>query len=163
MLHYSPLAIRPEVEAAAWQKRNGGRIQRFIAWIQKCIPLLIYYEIPYGRASVEPQSLLRSHFPSAAWKEMPYLPDDMESVARVIASEMQLPNWYFVPNDPLPLILTPKFDDLAAAAVLQGIRQHFELTITCNELNEISQGSNPTVGQFIKDVLARRNDICLRR
>ena len=94
---------------------------------------------------------------------MPFPPDDMEGVAQVIASEMQLPNWYFVPNDPLPLILTPKFDDLAAAAVLQGIREHFGLTITCHELNEMCQGSNSTVGQFIKDVLARRNDICLCR
>lgn len=150
---YKPLVVMQGIEADAWMRRHGSFFQRILCRIHKLIPMRIYYEIPYGRASVEYQLQSRSAFPSVMWSEA-YSHSAVVAVLKIVAKEMNLPNYFFAPNDPLMLVLTEDFDELASEGVRLGIRERLGVTITVEDLKNLCV-SNATIEAFVHLVLSR--------
>lgn len=147
--NYSPLAIETE----ATLRRNQKKIQRILKWLQQYCPFRIYAELPYGRLSIEEQLCLRPKHATAEWDKCAFARDDVVSVLRIVAREMHWPNWCFIPQDPLSVVIIPGFDDYAVEHLQLGIRDAFDVDVSnilraqCERRNEV------TMQEFVEYVL----------
>jgi hypothetical protein len=151
---YIHLYVDDDVERAylssfAWHRR-------FLKWLSQFSPFLVYYELPYGRVSLESQLKKRAEFPAEEWHARGIKRHDIEAILAVIASELNLPNEFLIPRDPIKLVMTPDYDDLPLSSVRHGLRSCLGANFELDELAKLVTDPTVTVEAFVRAVSLRR-------
>jgi hypothetical protein len=111
---------------------------------------------------IKKQLLERKAFPYDVWKS--YDPDlDMENVIqilKILQMDDGWPNYYFLPDDPVFLILKFCIDDYGPEEVFWHIKTILKVEYEKNERNMIIE-KKWTVGQFVKDIINKRVNVIL--
>lgn len=98
MLVDSPLAIDEGVEKEC-RTRDGQYAlgSRIAKWLQRYSFLLIHYEIPWGRHSVERQLAGRALFLEDAWQASGIRVEEVVvPLLKIVQKEMDWPNYHFL-------------------------------------------------------------------
>jgi len=152
MSNNAPVAIQPDVEATA-TSNNSGCWRQVLKWLHGFIPLRLYYEPPYGRASLEAGLRSRSRFPSSDWEEKGIAVEDAVQVLRIVQKEMNLPNFFLIPDDPLSIVMTPDYDDFPQESVRCGIRKALGIDIGRDTLRKAYE-DNWTISDLVKLIIS---------
>ena len=136
------------------EERERARIGHVLArWIKKLIPALAYHGPPRARRSVESQLLQRPRFSSELWSEYGP-PAEVAAILEIIRKELALPNHNFVPNDPVVLLMGSGYDKDDVYALME-LEERYAVKYKDEEIERIRK-EEWTLGQFVKDLLARR-------
>ncbi len=82
------------------QNSLSARLSKFLKMCFPCIAL----EVSMSRASVESQLLNRSSKVLESWDSLGLTGIAME-VCKLLATELKLPNYYFIPEDPFNVVI----------------------------------------------------------
>lgn len=151
MSNYAPLQIQPEIEAST--TRNYSRWRQLLKWFHGFVPLRLYYEPPYGRASLEAGLRCRPQFPAWEWEANGIEVEHALQILRILQTEMNLPNYNLVPDDPLPLVMIPDYDDFPQESVRLGIREKLGVEIGSDTLQRACNNNWP-ISELIKLVIS---------
>lgn len=161
---YEPLQIDDTAEALPgpgrrwsrqwWSYQSRTLRKRLHTAVNRYVPLLLYFEVPRGRRSVEAQLKARAEFPTDAWLGTGLDLGLMRKVLEVVATEMYLPNHNIIPSDSLTLLLVPDYDDFPLDYVAFGIRDAFRIHVTGEELYALVERSG-NAEDLVRDVAGR--------
>ncbi len=159
-LSYRPLHIDPVIEARV-QRRDYERAlgfrglpERFSRWLQSKLPFGAYAPpLDHGYSSIDRQMVARTEFPTAAWSNFPRPLADVLPVLELMRDDLDWPNHHFLPDDPLPLVLTNN-DELSGAWFFTGVSLRFKVDYADHELQKMYH-ENCMVGQLALDILKR--------
>lgn len=115
------LRIDPQFEENVRESRAW--YTRFAKWLTRVSHFRFYYELPYGKLSIESQLKRRTEFPAAEWLSRGIEPDQVLPVVTVMATELHLPNHYLLPDDPLAAVLIPDDDDFPLDWLCHALRE----------------------------------------
>jgi hypothetical protein len=152
----TPLHIDPEVEGDARFGSLFGRVWRSVGPL---LPIRLYYEIPVGRRSVEVQLHSRDGFSNIAWSQTHLPAERVLPILKVLKDELNLPNHFLVPDDPLFLVLTGDYDDLPIESVRMGLRERLGVNVRQDDLIRMYEEGNWTVGMFVAFVVQLLPDV----
>lgn len=144
-----PLHVDERIEAHE-RARIGHALAR---WLQRLFPALTYHGPPRARRSIESQLLKRPDFSPELWSECGP-PAEIEAILKIIRKELALPKHNFIPDDPVVLLMGCGRDIDDVYALLE-LEEKYAVTFQDEELERIRQ-EEWTLGQFVKDLLARR-------
>jgi len=116
----------------------------------------MYYELPYGRVSLESQLKQRTTFPTQDWEKTGVAVDEVRTVLAQVATEFNLPNDHLYPDDPLRVVFIPDYDDLPLAWLVRGLQKRLGAVYEVDELARMVSDGTLTVELFVRDVLRRR-------
>jgi len=153
LVRIAPLYIDQEIE----QRRIPWN-QRIARWLHGYVPLRIYFELPYGRRSLEAQLNGRSSFPAEEWERQGFAVIHVTPLLDVIATELQLPNANLLPDDPLHIVMIPGYDDLPLVWLQQGLERKIGAAIGIDELRGLISDGKSTVESLVRQLLRAVSD-----
>ncbi len=148
----APLRIDSQAEDAL--RANLPSHRRLLKWLSQYSPLLIYYEVPYGRRSVEVQLKGRSGFPVDAWGFTGLPLTTVDELCHLLQQRMNWPNANFYPCDPIRLLLLEEYDEFASLQFFIDVRDRLGTTLSNSEIQELCR-EGQTLEGFVRDLLAR--------
>lgn len=147
-----PLRIDSQAEDARRSDLPSHR--RFLKWLSQYSPFLIYYEVPYGRRSVETQLKARSGLPIEAWCLTKLPLATVKELCHLLQQRMNWPNANFYPCDPIQLLLLEEYDEFASNEFFIDIRDHLGITVSNSEIEELCRESQTLEG-FVRELLTK--------
>ncbi len=99
--------------------------------------------------------LQRDCFPAASWSSLSDY--NVEPVCRLIAEKMELPNHYFLPQDPSASIFSCEAEDFQLELTIKAVLDHFGLAVDC--LPPASNIENRTLDHLISYLVAQQKDV----
>jgi hypothetical protein len=151
---YKPLYVDDVIErkyrdSLPWTTRRLKRVKR-LGWLAQCF----YYIIPYGRISVDSQLESRCVFPDQEWLSREFDLAEVTSILSVISKALVLPNHFLIPEDPLRLVITGKYDDLPHSTLVGDIRYKIGVDIKLPKLVELMSDANTdNVESLVREVI----------
>lgn len=140
-----PLRIDPDIEQThtPWHRR-------VLRWASQYSPFRIYYDVPYGRRSLERQLRTRSSSPIQEWEARGIVFNQVKPILEVIATELNLPNPYLLPDDPLRIVLISDYDDFLLAWLLHGLERRLGVALDVDELRSLIGEDKSTVELIVQ-------------
>lgn len=145
-----PLRIDPDIEQThtPWHRR-------VLRWASQYSPWRVYYEVPYGRRSLERQLRTRSSSPIQEWEARGVAFNQVKPILEVIATELNLPNPYLLPDDPLRIVLISDYDDSPLAWLHHGLERRLGVALDVDELRSLTGDDKSTVESIVQALLRR--------
>ena len=135
------------------EEQERTRVKHVLArWLKKLIPALAYNGPPRARRSIESQLLLRPRFSSELWSGCGP-PAEVAAILEIIRNELALPNHNFIPDDAVVLLMSSGYDKDDVYAMLE-LEKRYAVKYKDEEVERIRK-EEWTLGQFVKDLLAR--------
>jgi hypothetical protein len=136
------------------EQRERSRVVHVLGrFIKSIFPFVYYVGPPRSRKSIEAQLRRRLCFPTELWA--PYGPaSEVVAVLKIIQKEFSLPNYNFIPSDPLELIMNCGYDNDGIYTLL-ALEKNYGVTYRNEETARISN-EILTIGQFVNDFFERR-------
>ncbi|MBI1322350.1 hypothetical protein GC170_04065 [bacterium] len=151
-MSYKPLFIDPEAE-----RFQLSRIQTFSRWLHKYIPLRIYYELPYGRRSLESQLKSRSSAPVNEWDTISIPYRMAKPILDVISVELNLPNAHFIPEDPVEIALIEDYDDFPLLWLYAGFKELMKLSVEFDEFRHFLVNEATNIESLVRYLIRLDN------
>lgn len=154
-----PVFIDDAFERIEWQRFEDSRPpmirrgRRFARWLKSQTGFHVFYELPNGRRSLAAQLSSRLCFPAELWAGIAPL-DDATRVLTILKEERGWPNHYFVPDDPLLLLLIPEHDTECMNWVFYMLNDKVGTHYTDDDIVKIST-EEWTTGRFVRDAVSR--------
>lgn len=149
-MKYSPLHIDPEVE-----QLHLSRFDRFSRWLTRVTHFRFYFELEYGRRSLDAQLTERASFPLQEWEARGFTEFQVKPILDVIAIELELPNANLLPDDPLRIVMTPGYYDFPFIGLHIALNRKIGVVIPFDEMLRLIQYDCKTVESFVRQMLAR--------
>ena len=111
-----------------------GRLRAIMKWLDQRLPLLLYYEESPQRRATKAQLQERPSFPSDLWRKRSIDPALAESVLVVLSREFEWPNHFFMPEDPIRLMLQEGMDDWPWDEFVWGVHEALRRDVSLKDI-----------------------------
>jgi hypothetical protein len=122
-----------------------GSIRRFFALLG------VYNYYGYAYDIISRQMKQRDKGCQLLWKDVGVPTDLLEMVIETIQKEMDWPNKYYIPDDPMSLLLLIRYDHLDMNAVYLELEEKMGIPF-----EDLDQACGMTLGQFVHFCAGRR-------
>lgn len=147
-MKYKPLYLDTVTELF-----EPSRLQIVARWLHRIFPYRLYYELPYGRRSLESQLKARTCEPVNDWDAIGIPYHIAKPVLNMISLELNLPTSHFIPADPLELALIGDYDDDPILWVYAGVNELLELSVGWQEFQKFIADEGTDMESLVRYVL----------
>jgi hypothetical protein len=147
-----PIRLREELEYLSTTERAWRRCADFL---ERYARLRVVKGPPRGMKSVEWYLKRRGQFDAKAWESLDHDPDQVRAVLRVVQDACAYSFDFFIPSDPLTMILESSGFDFASESLRLLLQQRFKTNWSPSKYAALLS-SHPDMGHFVAAVLESR-------
>jgi len=120
-------------------------------WLKRILPKVLQpWKPTKQRISIEKQLESRSGFPFYDWVHCGMNVNFVVPILKLVAQEMEWPNYFFLPNDPLSLVCVEGCNELGFSFVLAALKGEWHIHHTEKDIKCLLEINNPTMLDFVK-------------